>query len=148
MSTDVLILGGVIFDDWSTPEKLPFGGRQGLVVHKLPGGNRVVDTLGPDEADLQFSATLWGETAYTDALTLNGMRQSGEPIPLSFAGQFYLVILQECNLKIERFPQFCTYSLSCLIVQNSMSGSGGATVSTFGDLVMSDLATALHVAGL
>ena len=26
MATDFLVLGGIVFDDWSTPERMPFGG--------------------------------------------------------------------------------------------------------------------------
>lgn len=148
MSTDVLVLGGILFDDWSTPDKMPFGGKQAMAVHKLPGGARVVDTLGPDEMDITFGATLWGDAAYAVGLELNGMRQSGAPVPLSFGGQFYLVVVQDCIIKLERYPQFATYTVTCLIVQNAMAGALGAIVSTFGDLVGADLATALSVAGL
>src|SRR4051812_12743879 len=104
MATDVLILGGIVFDEWSTPEKLPFGGKQAVAVHKLPGGARVVDTLGPDEMDITFGATLWGDGAYAVGLELNGLRQSGTPVALSFGGQFYLVVVQDCVIKLERYP--------------------------------------------
>lgn len=45
MANDVLVLGNLTFDEWSTPERIGFGGKQALQVHKLPGGSRVVDTL-------------------------------------------------------------------------------------------------------
>jgi hypothetical protein len=51
MPTDILILAGVEFDSYSTPQRMMGGGNQAMVVHKLPGGDRTIDTLGPDEAD-------------------------------------------------------------------------------------------------
>jgi hypothetical protein len=57
LATDVLVLGSLAFDDWSTPSKMGYGGRQMTAVHKLPGGARVVDTLGPDEKDIQWTGT-------------------------------------------------------------------------------------------
>ena len=48
MSTDTLTLGGFAFTGYSTPDVMMGGGRQAMVVHKLPGGMRVIDTLGHD----------------------------------------------------------------------------------------------------
>jgi hypothetical protein len=44
----VLTLGGIVFDDFSTPSAMGAGGKQAMVIHKLPGGSRVIDTLGLD----------------------------------------------------------------------------------------------------
>ena len=49
---DVLSLGGVVFQDYSPPESMMLGGREALVIHKLPGGSRVIGEFGPDEADI------------------------------------------------------------------------------------------------
>jgi hypothetical protein len=46
--SDTLILGGIAFDSFSTPSRMGAGGKQAMVVHKLPGGARVIDTLGLD----------------------------------------------------------------------------------------------------
>jgi hypothetical protein len=45
---DVLVLGGIAFTNFSTPNVTGAGGRQGLMLHKLPGGVRVVEGLGPE----------------------------------------------------------------------------------------------------
>jgi hypothetical protein len=57
MSTDTLTLGGIVFDDFSTPHHMPLGGQQAMVVHRLPGGSRVIDTLGPDDDDYSWDGT-------------------------------------------------------------------------------------------
>ena len=48
MIQDILSVGGVVFDSYSTPDIFSDGGKQVLIVHKLPGGSRVIDELGPD----------------------------------------------------------------------------------------------------
>ena len=55
---DTLTLGGISFDGFSTPHAMGAGGKQAMVVHKLPGGRRVIDTLGPDEDNITWSGEL------------------------------------------------------------------------------------------
>jgi hypothetical protein len=148
MATDQLILGGIAFDNWSTPERMPFGGKQAMAVHKLPGGSRVVDTLGPDENDIMFTGQIYNNGAYGVADELDSMRIAGAQVPLTFAGRFYLVIIAEVHADIRRFPQLVEYHINCLVVQNNMAGPLGAIVSTVSSLVTSDMATALSLSGL
>ena len=148
MAIDLLSLGGLVFDDWSTPDKMMFGGKHSAVVHKLPGGARVVDLLGPDEADIVFRGTFFGDAAYESALALDALRAAGQVVPLTFGGQYRLVIIQEALPVIERYPHLVTFTVSCLVVQNPMLGALGAIVSAVGDLVASDMASMMSVAGL
>ena len=53
MPTDVLTLGGITFDDFSTPERMMGGGNQAMVVHKLPA--------------VAASSTRWGQTTPTSS---------------------------------------------------------------------------------
>jgi hypothetical protein len=148
MATDFLTLGALVFDSWSTPHQMPFGGRQELAVHQLPGGARVVDTLGPSEHDIIFSAQMYRSDAIGVAEQLDAMRLSGAQVPLSFAGRFYLVIVAETKMDIERYPQLILYTVRCLVVQNTMAGVLGAIPSTVSQLVAADLSTAMSIAGL
>jgi hypothetical protein len=145
MATDVLVLGGIAFDNWSTPERMPFGGKQAMAVHKLPGGARVVDTLGPDENDIMFTGQMYNNNAYGVADELDSMRIAGAQIPLTFAGRFYLGIIAEVHVDIRRFPQLVEYHVNFLVVQNSMAGVLGAIASTVSSLVTSDMSTATSI---
>lgn len=147
MATDQLILGSLIFDDWSTPSKAPFGGKQAMALHKLPGGARVADTLGPDEMDIPFSGMLWGDSAYATAMALHEMRAGGQVQALAFAGLFYQVIVAESHVEWVRYPNYGNYNFTCVIVGNPMAGGLGAVVSTFADLVSADMSTAMNLAG-
>jgi hypothetical protein len=139
---DQLILGGIAFDAFSTPSGLPGGGKQAAVVHKLPGGDRVVDLLGPDEADLSWSGEFFGDTALADALLLDAIRSSGAKVPLIGAGQFRNVIITEFVYKIRRLPTWVEYSVTCLVVDNPLLGGLGGIVSDLSSLISSDLSSA------
>lgn len=147
MPTDYLVLGGIVFDDWSTPEKIPFGGKHALKVHKLPGGDRVIDLLGPDQDDIKWSGQFWGEDSPSKVAALDAMRIDGSPVGLSFAGNSYTVIVQEFVPTVVHFPQEYTYEISCLVTNNPGQGGGGSA-TTFADLVSADMSSALSVVGL
>ena len=57
------MLGPVVFRDFEVPERINLGGRQRLAVHMLPGGGRVVDAMGPDDAPIRWSGTFSGVDA-------------------------------------------------------------------------------------
>ncbi len=101
---DALILGGIAFDDFSTPDSMMGGGQQTLVVHKLPGGARVIDTLGPDEAEVAWRGQFFGNDAYGNALALDAMRAAGQVVPLIWGGQFRSVIIQQFIYHVRRLP--------------------------------------------
>jgi hypothetical protein len=147
MSTDQLILGGIVFDSWSTPESIPFGGDQALKVHKLPGGSRVIDILGPDEMDIAFKGIFWNEAANAQASALNDLRLSGSVVSLTYGGNYYEVIVKSCPLTIHKFPQYYEYNIVCVVANNPMAGNLGSISSSFVDLVSADLATALSIVG-
>lgn len=123
---DVLILGPVIFNDFSTPDKMPFGGEQAMVVHKLPGGSRVIDTLGPDDMDISWHGRFWGNDAYQTALLLDTLRRAGQVLPLTFAGQAYTCVISEFHADIERLPVDILYKITVVTVTNVIGQVAGA----------------------
>ena len=149
MPTDILTLGGIVFDDFSTPERMMFGGAQMMVVHKLPGGSRVIDTLGPDEANITWRGEFFGDdNAYATALALDAMRASGQVVPLTFGGQFRSVIIDTFIAEIRRFPSWVAYQISCTVYQNPQQGSLIPSFGSIDSLVVSDFSSAATAAGL
>jgi hypothetical protein len=151
MPDDVLTLGGIVFDDFSTPEEMMGGGNQAMVVHKLPGGGRVIDTLGPDDANVTWSGFFFGTNAYATALALDGLRAAGKVIPLTWGGQFRSVIIDNFVYRVRRMPSWVKYAVSCTVVQNpalgNLGGGGTGVLSAGGDaLVTSDLSAAQALA--
>lgn len=139
---DVLTLGGITFDEFSTPTEMMGGGNQAMVVHKLPGGNRVIDTLGPDEASITWSGFFFGNNAYVTALALDGLRAAGQVLPLTWGGQFRSVIIENFTYKVRRMPAWVNYSISCTVYQNPALGNLSTSPSSFDTLVSSDLSSA------
>lgn len=142
---DTLSVGGIAFDQFSTPRAMGAGGRQSLVVHKLPGGGRVVDTLGPDEDDISWSGFFYGDFAYDNALALDAMRASGQVVPLIFAGQFRSVIVEHFSYRIRRLPAWVEYEINCMVYQNPALGGLTAAVTSIDSLVLSDLTQAISL---
>ena len=63
MADVTLLLGPVAFQDFEVPCGVNFGGRQRLALHRLPGGSRVIDALGRDDAQISFSGIFSGSDA-------------------------------------------------------------------------------------
>lgn len=144
---DVLTLGGITFDAYSTPSSIGAGGKQSMVVHKLPGGNRVVDTLGPDEDNITWKGEFFGSDSVSNALTLDGMRKAGSVISLTFAGTFRSVIIDSFHWHVRRYPAWVEYDISCLVYQDPSQGSLGGSLSDIGSLIIGDFSFAAGLVG-
>lgn len=129
MATDVLILGGFVFDEWSSPERLPFGGRQTHSIQKMPGGARVVDLWGPDDIERAFTAKFWGDDALDNALTLDAMRAQGAELPYVNGVEARTVIIAEFMPLVVRMPQYVEFSIILVPTDNSGTSSGGGGFS-------------------
>lgn len=150
--TDRLILGPVAFEnaDYSPPTRMPFGGAQAMIVHKLPGGSRVIDTLGPDEDDISWSGFFFADNALSICQQLDAMRASGQVFGLTYGGMFRSVIIKRFKPHIRRFPHWVEYEISCTVTANPAFGAlFGATVGppgpvSFDTLVQNDLQSGLN----
>ncbi len=145
MPTDTLILGPYVFTDFAPPEKMPGGGKHKMHVHKLPGGSRVIDMLGPDDNDVSWHGVIWAQDAYEQALRLDGMRAAGLPMPLMWGGQFLLVVIAEFRFEVRKMPQCVNYHITCVVATNPMHGIIGAVAAGVGALIGSDLAAAARL---
>ena len=110
----VLALGNFIFSDFAIPETIKWGGKQSLVVHKLPGGARVIDAMGPDHAPIAWSGIFLGPGAAQQAQTLDAMRVSGQVWPLTW-GNFSFDVLIEDFQATSHKAWHVTYQISCVV---------------------------------
>jgi hypothetical protein len=135
-----LSLGDVDFAAFEVPSVIAFGGRQSLSVYRLPGGVRVVDALGPDDADIAWRGILSGAGATDRARALDALRIAGQPVSLAWDEFFYSVVIQNLQL------QFCNswwipYKISCLVVADPSAPVLTAVVSILAAVTM-DLTSA------
>jgi len=115
-ATGGVVLGDFAFSGFEVPEYIAIGGAQATTVHKLPGGERVVDLMGPDEGDLDWSGTLIDNDPESRAQVLDQMRIDGDPLPLTWGPFFYTVVIK--SFKAESRYSMLKYSISCLVLVN------------------------------
>jgi hypothetical protein len=145
---DILVLGGIAFTNYSPPEYMMAGGKQAMVVHKLPGGARVIDTLGPDEADITWQGFFFGNDAYSNVLLLDSMRAAGNVIGLSWGGEATRqVIISEFIYHIRRLPVWVEYNITCTVYENPALGDLAVVIANQTDTqINSDLQALENVA--
>ena len=111
----MLILGPVVFGGFEIPERIAFGGRHRLAVHRLPGGARVVDATGADDDDIAWSGTLAGPEAAPRLRVLDGMRRGGLAWPLLWEGWRFLVVVSRLRVEAEG-PFWAPYRIRCTVL--------------------------------
>jgi hypothetical protein len=141
-----LFLGPVAFEDFEVPGRIVFGGRQLVAVHQLPGGARVIDTLGRDDAPLGWTGTFSGASATARALQLDLMRAGGLPWPLAWDVLSYLVVVTEFTASYER-TNWIPYRIVCSVVVDETAVLAEALLS-LAENVVGDLASASGIAGI
>lgn len=133
-----LALGVVTLDGFEITDGVRFGGNQALAVHKLPGGVRVVDAIGPDDADLTWTGVFSGADAAARARALDVLRAAGAPLSLVWDAFAYTVVIRRLTLRYAN-PWWIPYSIACTAVSDSaiapVAVSVQGTSAILGDLL-------------
>lgn len=135
----MLTLGPVTFERYEIPERINFGGQQDLKKHKLLGGARVVDALGPDEHPIKWAGRFQGSNAMARARQLDALRMTGARIPLTWGAFFYFVVISDFVGNYEAFYQI-PYTIECVVTDQPGVGFDFGSTS-LDALVASDLGT-------
>ena len=117
MSDFSLTLGPVAFVGFELPSSITLGGRQRLAIHKLPGGLRIIDALGPDPADLAWSGIFSGPDAAERARILDALRVAGLQLLLAWDAFLYTVIIESFEADY-RSPWWIPYRLTCAVLRD------------------------------
>ena len=120
MANVALILGPIVFKHFEVLAGVIFGGSQRLAVHNLLGGNRTIDTMGRDDATLQFSGIFSGGDATLRVRALNELRAAGFMLPLTWDVFFYTVIISDFVATYEN-TGWITYKIVCTVVRDEAS---------------------------
>ena len=138
---DTVHLGTFEFQKMELPSEMPFGGEQRLTVHKLTGGKRVIDAMGDDPTDINWSGMFFSVDALARAQQVDAIRIAGKPVMLRWRNFMYAVLVKSFVVQ-DKQPGYCTYSISCTVLQDM---SKPATVSVIAPIVQaySDINTAL-----
>lgn len=140
MTDAALTLGDIVFDDMEIPDAIPFGGEQMTKVHRLTGGKRVVDALGPDDMPLEWSGRFLSPDGLARARALDAMRKAGVAVTLSWSELSYLVVVKRFVANFEAAWNL-PYSISCEVVSDlskPLSPDSGPSVD---DMIDGDTST-------
>jgi hypothetical protein len=123
-----LMLGPVLFEGFELPDNIVFGGAQRMALHRLPGGARVVDAMGRDDAAIVWSGTFSGSNATLRARLIDELRAEGLPLPLLWESFAYLVMIQGFIANYE-FTNWVPYQIACTVVADEAAVFAQATAS-------------------
>lgn len=140
MAEGALLLGPVLFQNFELPERVRWGGRQQMSVHRLPGGVRVIDSLGRDDGDVVWSGVFSGGDAALRAGALDLMRAEGGSWPLTWDWFFYTVVIACFDADYTR-SNWIPYRITCTVVRDETAAAVEAVVS-LASSVLGDLTTA------
>ena len=136
-------LGPITFTGQEVPEYLVIGGAQALKTWKLPGGSRVLDVMGRDDAALEWSGIMLGPGAESRMLSIDAIRVSGQPITLAFGQSSYTVVVADLKGK-DRRENWCEYSITCEVVQDN-SAQFTSFLPTALQQITGDISSALNL---
>lgn len=146
MAQMALTLGEVVFTGFEIPETINFGGDQKLAVHKLPGGGRVVDAMGPDDADIRWSGRLRGANSEQRGILLDFIRRQGRKVLLAWSLHRYQVVIRSFEANYQN-PYEVPYTIVCTVVQDEAQVLASLAMG-FAASLAADLATASGLAAL
>jgi hypothetical protein len=86
-------------------------------MHRLSNGTRVLDALGPDDADISFSGVFSGQAATDRARTLDLLRQEGRSVSLEWDNFYYTVIVTRFIANYNN-PVWIPYFANCAIIDD------------------------------
>lgn len=144
MPISYLLLGPMLFKDFELPESITWGGAQSLTIHRLPGGARIIDAMGRDDADITWTGIFSGPDATMRARALDLLRADGSVWPLTWDSFFYSAIIARLDIDHRR-PNWLPYRISCTILRDEAASLLTAPIS-LAATVMQDLAQANSLA--
>ena len=130
-----VLLGGIMLDGFEVSARVVFGGKQALAVHRLPGGLRVVDAMGPDDDTIRWQGVLTGSDAADRARLLDRLRVAGTPVRLAWDVFSATVIVSALRLEF-RNSWWIPYQIECTaLVGTQPADSAGAPADVISGIV-------------
>ena len=155
--SEYLLIGPVLLEAFELPSRVFWGGRQRLAVHRLPGGRRVIDAMGRDDADIVWEGVFTGADAVFRARAIDLMRAGGRVWPLSWGSFFYSVVVGRFEAQYDR-ENWIPYRIACTVLRDEAEGlvEGGlslaagvlADIGALGGAEFAALEGVVDVAGL
>lgn len=134
-----VVIGNVLLSDMEVPERITWGGKQQLAIHRFPGGGRVIDAMGHDPHPLAWSGYFRGPFATSRARSLDAMRVAGQPVGVSWGTFSRTVVIASFECDSANGGFLLPYRISCEVMP---AASFAAPLGLLGEM-QADVATAL-----
>ncbi len=128
-----IVLGEVTFGGMEVPETVFWGGRQQTVVHRMPGGKRVIDAVGRDDAPIQWSGYLMGADREERAWQIDQMRVEGWPVYLQWGSHLFAVVVKEFRAEDQAFRT--RYAIRCEVLVDATDDPATQPTSLLQEIV-------------
>lgn len=128
-----IVLGEVTFSEMEVPETVSWGGRQQTVVHRMPGGKRVIDAVGRDDAPIRWSGYLMGAEREERAWQIDQMRAGGWPVNLQWGTHLFVVVVKEFRAEDQAFRT--RYTISCEVIADATDDPATQPTSLLQEIV-------------
>ncbi len=146
MALSALLLGPILFQDFEIPTEISWGGAQKLIIHRLPGGTRIIDAMGRDDTEITWSGMFSGPDAGLRARAVDLMRADGALWPLTWDSFFYSVVITRFEADYRR-PNWIPYKIACTVLQDEAEAAVD-TVLSLATSTATDLAAVDPASGL
>jgi hypothetical protein len=140
ISDTALLLGPIVFQEFEIPSSINFGGRQRLALHRRPGGGRIIDALGRDDAQIAFSGVFSGSNATLRARSIDELRASGVILPLTWDVFFYSVVIAGFYANY-RNSSWIPFNVNCTVLRDEASALVQPVIS-FATAALADIGNA------
>jgi hypothetical protein len=117
MADTSLYLGDFKFEEFEIPERIPLGGKQSVVVHRFPGGAKLVQAMGRDDDPIYWSGMFTGSTALERARHLDLLRIQGKTQTLFFFDFIYRVLITSYSFVPERINRV-PYTIEMEVIED------------------------------
>ncbi|MBS1050463.1 hypothetical protein [Gluconobacter japonicus] len=135
-------LGSVTLTGPEVPDGLRAGGEQVLVIHRLPGGDKVIDNGGNDPYRLSLTGRFQGTNALTRAQSIDTMRLAAKAVTFAAAGSSWQVLIRSYAYTYAQKGAVIQYELELEVIPSSTSATATGT-SALSSLVGSGVTGAL-----
>ncbi len=114
-----LILGPVLFSGHEVPARIKVGGQHTVSIHRLPGGGRIIDAMGPDEGAISWTGYFTGPQAAARARVVDAIRRNGDQVGLSFGDYAFNVVVVHFDYDIQDRGAVISYRLRAEILPSA-----------------------------
>lgn len=139
-----VLLGNIQFVNNEVPDVMKSGSKQMLAIHRVMGGSRVIDAIGPDFPPISWSGLFFGGTsAMVRARACDSLCQSGAEVNLYFGSNAYVVIVEDFSYSYKHEWEV-RYTISCQVV--SLAAPISFTLPTIDTVIGNDFSAINSIA--